>query len=256
MQKPIFKQVPGGSAVMICPRTARLEKLRKTVYNAGMGIEDDVSATGIKHTCWFITLTYKEVLAWRAQHIRDYFKRLRSYFYRKNIALRYVWVAELQKRGAVHYHILLWLPKGTRMPKSDTRGWWIHGSTETKPARKRVGYLMKYASKDKFDADHDFPKGCRLYGFGGVSIDVRRRIRWWRAPARVRKYFISQGFSFQQVDLRKMVGGWLDILSGYVVMSIYKLFSFTRSRLVFYCVGDPDVFDIRHVSDFAHSRPF
>ena len=258
MNKPVFAQFPGGSAVMICPRTARLEKLRKTVYNAGMGIEDDIALTNKRHTCWFVTLTYRGVEDWKPQHIRDYLKTVRSFFWRRGIPLRYVWCAELQKRGAVHYHLLIWLPKkkGIKMPKSDVMGWWKHGSSNTLVARKRTGYLMKYTSKGSSDADHDFPKGCRLYGFGGVTINTRRRIRWWRAPARVRKYFISQGFSLLDVDFRKIVGGWVDKVSGLVVMGIYKLFSFSRSRLVFVQIGDPDVFDIRHVHDFAQSRPF
>ena len=32
---------------------------------------------------------------------------------------RYCWVAELQKRGAIHYHLALWLPADVSLPKPD-----------------------------------------------------------------------------------------------------------------------------------------
>lgn len=247
-----FASIPGGSALMLDPRVARLQKLRKTVYNAGMGIEDEVASLPVRHVCWFITLTYRGVGDWRPQHVRDYLKRVRVWLYRRHIPMRYVWVAELQRRGAVHYHLLLWLPRGVKLPYSDTRGWWPHGFTEQKPARKRVGYLMKYTSKGSKDADHDFPRGCRLYGYGGVCSTTRRRVRWWRAPARVRLYFGDVlGLTFDLVDLRKIVGGWLDKLSGLMLESNWKLYCFSKSKLVFFQIHDPDVFNVKFLHDFA-----
>jgi Protein of unknown function (DUF3296). len=40
---------------------------------------------------------------------------------RRGHKLPYVWVAELQKRGALHYHVLLWLPRGLTLPNPTSK---------------------------------------------------------------------------------------------------------------------------------------
>jgi hypothetical protein len=89
----------------------------------------------------------------------------------RDIPFRYVWVAELQKRGALHYHVAIWLPKRVQLPKFDKQGWWPHGSTQRLIAKNAVGYLMKYLSK--ISPFHKFPKGVRIHGFGGLTQQAR-----------------------------------------------------------------------------------
>jgi len=68
--------------------------------------------------------------------------------------LRYICVAEFQKRGAVHFHSLIWgLPAGTVKRERSTRmvaGLWGRGFVdlvETDGSIKLSGYLGKYLSK-------------------------------------------------------------------------------------------------------------
>lgn len=115
-----------------------------------------------------VTLTYQPGVQWEPKHLSAFISAAKNYLQRRGATLRYVWVAELQQRGAVHFHVLVWLPRGVTLPKPDKRGWWPHGSTRIEWARNPVGYLCKYASKlDQKGAG--FPKGLRLHGVGGLD---------------------------------------------------------------------------------------
>jgi hypothetical protein len=134
---------------------------------------------------WMVTLTYAAVDGWSPAHISAALRRFREYLRRRCLQLRYTWVAELQKRGAVHYHVLVWLPASMSMPKWDKQGWWPHGMTERARARKPVGYMVKYASK--FDGCREFPKGLRTHGAGGFSTDQRPVRHWLGLPGWLRQ---------------------------------------------------------------------
>lgn len=132
-----------------------------------------------------VTLTYSDAAGWRPDHITACLKAVREWFRRLGRPFRYVWVAELQKRGAVHYHLLVWMPRGLTLPFFDRRGWWPHGSSNAVWARKPVGYLCKYASK--FDGQGgDFPKGARIHGSGGFDSLGKAIRHWWSLPGWLR----------------------------------------------------------------------
>jgi len=137
--------------------------------------------------CWFVTLTYRGVDDWKADHVAKAIERFRSWCKDvAGVACRYTWVAELQGRGAVHYHLLAWLPRGVRMPHWDKRStarraaFWPHGMSNTQPAKAGVGYLMKYLSK--LGELTRFPKGLRLYGIGGLNSEGRAVRSWFNLP--------------------------------------------------------------------------
>jgi len=152
---------------------------------------------------WMVTLTYRGgPEAWRADHMKSAMHRLRQWCNRQGFGCQYVWVAELQKRGVIHYHALLYLPQGVRCPAFDARGWWPHGMTNRKLVRKSaVGYLMKYLSKGTDVRSGSFPRGARIYGVAGLTHAMRRARRWLRLPAFV------QGNSSTLDDWRRAPGG-------------------------------------------------
>ena len=141
---------------------------------------------GGKHLrCWFVTLTYHGVDDWQPRHLSEAFRAFRHWCKKRSIRPRYVWVAELQQRGALHYHIALWLPVGVSCPMWDKGGrnytpFWPHGMTNRTLAKNAVGYLMKYMSKvGKY---HEFPKGARIYGAGGLEPEQRQFKSWLNYP--------------------------------------------------------------------------
>lgn len=123
---------------------------------------------------------------WRPRDVSNYLHTMRKWLKRRGIPCRYVWVAELQKRGAVHYHVALWLPAEVYLPDADVQGWWVHGSTRTERARAAVPYLLKYLSKGGAPGSYSLPDGARMYGVGGLEHSIRRAARWLRLPAFVR----------------------------------------------------------------------
>lgn len=165
----------------------------------------------------FVTLTYDRADAWRPGHIRDFRQALDKWCRRRRIRCRFVWVAELQKRGAVHYHLVLWLPKGVFLPFLDDRGWWPHGSTNVQTAQSPIGYLVKYASKATPGSLHDFPKGARLFGVGGLTSENREEVRYLRAPFWVRDLLPGTA------DIRKVTGGYVDKHTGEYIASPWRV---------------------------------
>lgn len=104
----------------------------------------------------FLTLTFKENITDVKEgnkHLSKFIKRLNYYIYHtKKTQLKYIAVIEFQKRGAIHYHIILF-----NMPmihKKELAEIWEHGFILIKALNKEqnvAGYLTKYMTKGKFD---------------------------------------------------------------------------------------------------------
>jgi len=172
----------------------RIKRLKKSVWASGhlhafadKGMRPPV--------CWFVTLTYRPGTEWTSKHMSSAIQGFRNWCQSRGVACRYTWVAELQKRGAVHYHLLAWLPIGLRMPMWDRRTatargvsrapFWPHGMTNRQVAKAGVGYLMKYLSK--LGELTIFPKGLRLYGIGGLTNQGRTVRTWFNLPEWVKR---------------------------------------------------------------------
>ncbi len=140
-----------------------------------------------RHKPAMLTLTYREVGAWHPKHISDLLQRVRVWMKRRGHRMRYVWVAELQQRGALHYHVVFWLPRGLTLPKPDKQGWWPHGSTRIEWARRPAAYLAKYASKLDSKVGIGFPAGARLHGRGGFEELGRAVAQWFNLPTWARE---------------------------------------------------------------------
>ena len=166
---------------------------------------------------WMVTLTYAgDNSAWKSDHLTRAMDAARAWCKRNGFACRYVWVAELQKRGVIHYHAVFWLPKGVTMPKWDRAGWWSYGMTNTLKARHATAYLMAYLKKGDLEARGSLPKGARNYGVGGLDHSLRRARRWLRLPSFV------QGNSSIFDDWRRAVGGGWTSPSGEHVASEFE----------------------------------
>lgn len=180
--------------------------MKHNVITAARLHQEAMGRGGRRFRAAFITLTYAPGQAWNGRHISDTLSACRKWHTRLGLRMRYVWVAEMQERGAVHYHIILWLPFGYTPPKFDQRRWWPYGSSNAKWARNAVGYIAKYASKGKDGPE--FPKGIRIQGVGGLEIECRRVARWWKAPSECRTHL------GEAADIRRINGGRFDAVTG------------------------------------------
>lgn len=178
---------------------ARCTRLRK---NLGVAAKWLAKGAG---QAWMLTCTYRDVDGWKPDHIKQCLQNLRKWLQREHgWTLRYLWVMELQKRGAPHYHVVVWVPRGVvaRDLHVDARGWWLHGMTNAVKAVAPVRYVMKYVSK--FDSPESFPKGARCYGIGGLDLAGARCRRWINWPS-----FVQARASVNCPVRRPRGGGWI-----------------------------------------------
>lgn len=112
------------------------------------------------HTKIMITLTYRKVEDYQAGHIHEFMKNVKQRL--GSSLLAFAWVAELQARGAVHYHVMLVTESGKILPKPDDAGMWKYGMSRIEKARTFY-YICTYLGKE-YQKDLDkFPRSCRLY---------------------------------------------------------------------------------------------
>lgn len=189
---------------------------RATITGARLQ-QQSLTASGFRTYPVMITLTYARPDSWRSRHVADFLKVCRMHFRRQGKRFHYCWVAELTKAGRVHFHVIVWMPMGERLPKPDRRGWWPHGLTRIEKVRNAVGYIAKYVSKESLE--HSFPKGLRTHGRGGLTRSARVEMGYWRAPRWVRASCSSI------MEVRRTVGGGFTIVStGEWLPSPYLIF--------------------------------
>lgn len=192
--------------------------MRRAVGHSARLIHFEATAGSTRYRKTLVTLTYADADGWEPGHIGTFRRRLRDWCKARKIPARFVWVAELQQRGALHYHVLVWVPRRYRLPKPDRAGWWPHGMSNIKEAQHAVSYLAKYASKTTADEAIRYPKGARMHGAGGLSPESRRHIRYWQAPEWVREALTGRA------DIRKVVGGYACRITGEFLPSPWQVF--------------------------------
>ncbi|EJE52908.1 hypothetical protein PMI14_02387 [Acidovorax sp. CF316] len=184
------------NCVQIDRDASRIKRLRKALWASSRNLH---SQGDKNQQVWMQTLTYKgDNRNWAPEHISRYLDALRKWHYARtgSKTVRYAWVAELQGRGVIHYHVIVWLAAGLTPPKPDT-AWrhpkqgmqppmWPHGMSNRLKSHQPVAYLMKYASKIESKNVGSFPHGARIHGSGGVDFHGRCLRRWLLWPAYVR----------------------------------------------------------------------
>lgn len=212
--------VPSSTSgtVAIDHEASRLRRLRRSISVGARLHELETTPRGSRrsHKPAMVTLTYREAGGWTPADISAFLQRVRVWLKRRGQVLRYVWVCELQKRGAPHYHVMLWLPRGLTLPKPDKQGWWTHGSTRIEWARKPVGYLCKYASKLE-SKESEFPPGMRLHGRGGLR-EFQAVASWFSLPSWARSLF---GVSDRAT--RCLGGGLVSRRTGFIAGSPFRV---------------------------------
>jgi hypothetical protein len=171
----VLRHKTTGEVVIVDAFRKRLEKMRKRI----VAWAEIVEPYAKKNRCRtiMVRLSYAKIEDYQAGHIREYLKRCKERLGNKLLA--WAWVAELQERGAVHYHVLVVVPKGTKFPMPDVSGMWKQGSSNVQTARAGAWYLVKYVGKEYQKDLSKYPKGCRLYGtsirFGGDEKRIAYR---------------------------------------------------------------------------------
>lgn len=207
---------------------ARLKRMRRNVLASGNLIHGRFQnwRGGFRHRVLFGTLTYRPGVEPSPTDMARLWDLYRKWCKRVGIDPVYLWVAELHKSGRVHYHFILWVPFGTRVPYFDQYrtvptdrppylgigpirhvAWWPHGFANMKPSHSPVGYLAKYASKavkQVGDDMHTYPRGLRIYGVGGLDAEQKQTRRYINWPAWL------AGNRGPESNMKRISGGWID----------------------------------------------
>lgn len=206
-----FRNQETGELYVVDPSQLRLSRLKKRVSffaNWKDAVEEMVNEVDTI----MITLTYRGVDDWSPRHITEFIRKVRRFLGSRLYG--YFWVAEMQERGAVHYHVVIVVRKGTKIPKPDEEGYWIYGMTKVEKVHHVYSYLSKYLSKDGQKAK--YPKGIRIFG---CSIYVIKDwVKSWKIPhwlnERIQRLYDVAEDKLQRLalvrleGLRKVKGGY------------------------------------------------
>lgn len=201
-----------SAPLIVSARQIRLSRMRSGVLTSARLLTEGLQQGGFRYRVATITLTYAKKYSWKPRHVSRLLEAIAKYLARIGHRLRCVWVAELMGSGRVHYHVVLWLPRGVSLPKPDKRGWWPHGFTRIEWVRKGIAYFAKYMSKD--EECGKFPKGLRLHGSRGLDVVQRREKAWWRSPA-----WLREQWGIEHGPRRVARVGWVSQLTGEIVRS-------------------------------------
>ncbi len=175
--------------------------------------------------CWYITFDYKkeqrpesmEVLHKQEQKLlRD----LRKIYKKENAVFKYVWTAEVGKRGGAHIHMVV-SPIDIRLLKNI----WQYGWTTIKPMdssgqyRRLAEYFIKYFQKTR-DTDEQIqkksynpsknlvrpvPKKKPMRG-KKFSYEIKVPRGWYLDKDSVRQGITADGYEFQYYTIIKEGG--------------------------------------------------
>lgn len=200
--------------------------MKHHVRTAGRLVKETMARGGAKWRAVFVTLTYRPGVEWAPDHIAKFSDCVRKWGTRQGVKPGYLWVAEMQQRGAVHYHAVIWIPARLQLPRPDRRGWWKHGASQVQSVKRNaVGYLMKYVSKGAGDSP-DLPRGCRMCGSGGLDAMARDEFHYWRLPR-----YVRERVEVGERCTRAPGGGWVSRSSGQVWRSEFGLFGIARQSV-------------------------
>lgn len=228
------------------PSYLKCRRLRQKLSNAAVLAEAYFHALGIDSQQWLITLTYKSRLDWQPGQLSKFNNRLKSWARSNDIPIIGLWVMELQKRGAPHYHLVLLLPSGVTPPRPDTDNWWQHGFAKQQKASNAIPYMMKYSSKLE-NGDYPMPKGARTYGCFGLDKASRESLKYNSLPRWLRNLCDSTD------KLVKLPGGvWLNATKGEIYKSPWKFNGMDRDGMIsFERISDkPQIIRITRIADY------
>jgi len=157
--RPVLFDNRNYKIVEVDKTRARLGRLRHRVWSWA----ECIKHVSDNYNLFMVTLTYREIADWGPNNIRQFMLLLRSRFPH---IIAYAWVAELQKRGAVHYHVMVAVPVGfpfygAMVGHPDKLGDWPHGMTRIDKART-PWYIVTYSGKE-YQKLGKFPKGMRMF---------------------------------------------------------------------------------------------
>lgn len=225
-----MRNTKAGDTVQFDTASAAIARLRRRVFAWADTLAPLLLALGWRFRLVMVTLTYREGEMWQPNQIREYLQLLR---YSLGCNLRaYAWVAELQRNGRPHYHVLLVVRKGTDVPMPDKSGQWPYGLSRIETART-VYYIARYVGKE-YQKSGEFPRGMRKFAVWIAKSAIAEVERWYfklsALPGwlveRLEKIAFECGICISV--RRRRGGGWYSPQTGELFDSPWVLTELTR----------------------------
>ncbi|AXK40770.1 hypothetical protein DWG20_00200 [Crenobacter cavernae] len=186
-------------------KTAARRKLSRVIR------EQRRDAKAAKRRAVVVTLTYSDRATYTKKHISAFVDALRGVLHRLGHRFPYAWVFE--KAGQLHYHLMLWLPRGYKLDFARLEKWWPWGSTWVESCRS-VKAWERYMAK--FDSMAKLPKGARFCGHGGLDEAGKTAVARAGMP-RWLTMLLPAGHRARRCP----GGGWVDSVTGEIYRSPY-----------------------------------
>lgn len=132
------------------------EKLLTSLARARREIISIIRLNLTPDSC-LLTLTYKDNVKDYTKAYKDFYNFVKMIKYKFNIDLKYLRVIELQQRGSIHFHVVIFNSEFVNIPYIEIYGTWRFGAVHIRKidvfddaTADRVGnYIGKYLSKSK-----------------------------------------------------------------------------------------------------------
>ena len=157
MHYAYFRNLNNGHLIYIDLFKNRLLKLQHSIFAWAQVFQDYQKQNPLSFV--MVGLTYAPTFTPTPNDIRTYIKKIKRQL--GSDLKGFAWVAELQSRGVLHYHVIFAIEPSAYLARPDS-GQWPFGSSNIKRARTPF-YLASYTSK-KYQKDFSkFPDGFRAY---------------------------------------------------------------------------------------------
>ena len=170
----------------------RLVTLRRRIFAWSRVIEPITQLRGVKMAMYRLSYDTEGTLVhashWEAGDIREFMMRLRARMGKRLLA--YAWVAELQVRGVMHYHVCMVYRGYAPMPdrsyhsKDGRNHWrsfkrmWEHGNSHTDFEVRSPYYMASYCKK-AYQKDYlHFPMGAHAWAVWVSDAVLKASLQW------------------------------------------------------------------------------
>jgi len=166
--------------------------MHRRIGNWASVVTNFTSETGVLMTMYGLTYdtagTLVEPSKWEPNDISQFIKRLHYRMGKRLLA--YAWVAEMQERGVIHYHVVVvhrgFAPKPDRAYTwTDARGHrrhferlWTKGNTHTDWNVRSPYYLVSYLKKEYQKDFSRFPAGAHAWAVWISDEVLKMRLRF------------------------------------------------------------------------------
>jgi hypothetical protein len=211
-----------GNYRVIDTRRMRLWKLRSRVFAWAGVVKSLTSRAAVKMAMYRLSYDTGGTLVkpsnWQALQIKFFMKALHERMGKRLLA--YAWVAELQERGVIHYHVIIVYTGRANFPDRDVRAkdarghlrvfkrLWVHGSSHSDFRVRSPFYISSYVKKEYQKAYEFFPSGCHAWAVWVSDEAMQRDLRFHSLAEWKQNIFLQEYLGVGDGEGKDWLAAW------------------------------------------------